>query len=85
MKTGLSQQVPATVKMTLQQGATTTDPLTGEATYSNAALSGSIQVQGLRCFISGAISTKSTSEIDGNRVTLTFDMDDGSTQQIMGF
>jgi hypothetical protein len=85
VKTGLPQQISATVKMTLQQGASRTDPLTGETAYSNAALSGSIQVEGLRCFTSGAISTKSRSEIDGNRVTLTFDMDDGSNLQIMGF
>ncbi|WP_165420209.1 hypothetical protein [Edaphobacter modestus] len=84
VKTGLSQQVSAMVRMTLQQGASTTNPLTGEVAYSNAALSGSIQVEGLRCFTSGAISTKSLSEIDGNRVTLTFDMDDGSTLQMMG-
>ena len=73
-----------TLQMTLQQGGTATDTLTGATETSNIVLTGSLKVQGSPCFNSGTTTGLPSSTIMGNRMLVTFTMDDGSTLQLIG-
>jgi hypothetical protein len=75
---------PVTVQVTLKQGGTVVDQVTGKPFSSNLALSGSIRVQGIPCFTSGTMNPSPQSAVEGNQVVASFSMDDGSTLRITG-
>jgi hypothetical protein len=81
---GVLTTTPITFQVTLQQGGTVVSPATGKPLSSNAALVGSIRVQGSPCFTSGVTGSMPPSEVEGNQVSATFTMDDGSTLSIIG-
>ncbi len=74
----------ATVQVTLKQGGTVVDQVTGKPSSSNIALAGSIQVQGSACFTSGTMNSFPQSGVEGNQVVASFSMDDGSTLSLVG-
>lgn len=76
---------PVTFQVTLQQGGTVVNPVTGKALLSSSVLAGSIRVQGSPCFTSGTTGSTPRSLVEGNAVHAAFMMDDGSTLQIVGF
>ena len=77
-------ETPVTFQVTLQQGGTVVDNVTGKPFTSNLVLTGSIRVQGLPCFASGVTSSTPPSEVEGNQLVAAFTMDDGSTLTIEG-
>jgi hypothetical protein len=82
---GVSKATPVAIQVSLQQGATLTNPTTGASRSSSLALTGSIRVQGSPCFTSGATNaTLPSSSVEGNLVFLNFTMDDGSTVVLSG-
>jgi hypothetical protein len=88
---GVSTATPITVQMRLQQGAPVLDPATGIAKPSNIAIGGSIRVEGFPCFTSGIANTtlfrpsaEPLSLIEGNILSMSFTMDDGSTLNVTG-
>lgn len=81
---GVLTTSPIAFQVTLHQGGTVTNPVTGTSLSSNSALSGSIRVQGSPCFTSGVTGVMPPSEVEGNQVVANFMMDDGSTLSILG-
>jgi len=88
---GISTATPITIQMQLQQGAPVLDPATGITTPSNIAIGGTIRVQGFPCFKSGVANTtlfrlsgEPLSNIEGNIMSVSFTMDDGSTLNVTG-
>jgi hypothetical protein len=81
---GVSSSTPIAVQVTLQQGGTVTNRVTGISTPSSIALTGSILVQGFPCFTTGVTSPTRSSAVEGNLVVATFTMDDGSTLNVSG-
>jgi hypothetical protein len=75
---------PVTVQMTLKQGGTVVDQVTGKPFSSNLALTGSVRIQGAPCFTSGTMNPYPQSAVEGNQVVASFSMDDGSTLRIVG-
>jgi hypothetical protein len=73
-----------TVQVTLKQGGTVVDQVTGKPFSSNVALAGSIRVQGSSCFTSGTMNSLPLSGVEGNQVVASFSMDDGSTLTLGG-
>jgi len=72
------------LQVTLQQGGTATNPITGKTVTSNTVLTGRIKVQGSPCFSSGTTSGTPSSGVLGNNVHAQFAMDDGSTLDFTG-
>jgi hypothetical protein len=68
-----------TVQVTLKQGGTVVDQVTGKPFPSNIALAGNVRVQGSTCFTSGTMNSLPRSGVEGNQVVASFSMDDGST------
>lgn len=81
---GVSSATPFSVQVTLQQGGTVTNRVTGISTPSSIALTGSIRVQGFPCFTTGVTSPTRSSAVEGNMVVAVFTMDDGSTLNMSG-
>lgn len=81
---GVSSAMPISVQVTLQQGGTVTNRVTGISTPSSIPLTGSIRVQGFSCFTTGVTSPTRSSGVEGNMVVATFTMDDGSTLNMTG-
>jgi hypothetical protein len=75
---------PVTLEVTMQQGGTVVDQVTGKPFSSNLVLTGSIRVHGSPCFTSGVMSSSPMSGVEGNQVIATFTMDDGSTLRLQG-
>jgi hypothetical protein len=80
---GVTTVTPVTFQVTLQQGGTVTDS-SGKPLLSSSMLSGSIHVQGSPCFTSGVTSSAPVGKVEGNLVSATFTMDDGSTMLFSG-
>ena len=74
---------PITVELTLQQGGTATDVVSGKTISGNGVLTGSIKVQGSPCFTTGT-TTGGLSNVVGNRIQAMFAMNDGSFLAIVG-
>ncbi len=72
------------VQVILQQGGMVTNPATGISTPSSIALNGSIRIQGSPCFTTGVTSAIRPSGMEGNMVTASFTMDDGSLLILSG-
>jgi hypothetical protein len=88
---GVSTATPITMQVSLQQGATVLDHITGLSKPSNIAIGGNIRVQGFPCFTSGTANTtqfglseEPLSFIAGNIMRVNFMMDDGSTLGLTG-
>ncbi len=87
---GVSTVTPVSVQVNLQQGVTVLDPATGLSKPNNIAIGGSIRVQGSPCFTSGTANTQlrengvPSSSMEGNFVSMNFNMDDGSTLNLTG-
>jgi hypothetical protein len=86
-----STTTPITMQVNLQQGAPVLDPATGISKASNIAMGGSIRMQGFPCFTSGTANTtlfvptaEPLSTIQGNVLSVSFTMDDGSTLNLTG-
>jgi hypothetical protein len=79
---GVETTTPVTFQVALQQGATVTNPVTGESSFSNSVLNGNIRLQGISCFNSGVAN--STSSVQGNEVQAVFAMNDGTTLTVLG-
>lgn len=72
------------IEITLQQGGTATNAITGRTVMSNTVLTGSIKIQGSPCFSFGTTTTTGLSSVLGSQIGLEFTMDDGSTLQLTG-
>ena len=83
--TSTSSKQMLSLSMTLQQGATLYRPRLAPLANSALALSGTISLHGIPCFIKGTTSTESESTIAGNRIGPVFDMDDGSQVLVSGY
>jgi hypothetical protein len=88
---GPSTATPITIQVKLQQGAQVFDPATGTSKASNIAVGGIVRVEGFPCFTSGTANTTlfapiagPLSSIEGNILTVRFNMDDGSTLTLAG-
>jgi hypothetical protein len=87
-----STATPITMQLSLLQGASVLDPVTGLSKPSNIAIGGTIHVQGFPCFTSGTANTtllpisggEPESSIAGNTMVVNFTMDDGSTLGLNG-
>lgn len=78
--TGTVTNAPGNVTIVLQQGAT----LAGTNSFDTELLSGTIQVQGVSCFSTGAATANATSGVLGGTFLTTFTMNDGSTLNAVG-
>ena len=82
---GVATTTSIALQVTLQQGGTRTDPVTGQTVATNTVLTGSIKVQGSPCFSTGSMANTSFVGVVGNHVGAVFKMDDGSTLQFVGW